>query len=156
MKEFLTCMILVCLLSTSYAVELDLSQKTPTNSAIRSLIFPGWGQYFNGQKTKSYILVGSEIVSLASTILLFNQAEETYKKYEEKGVKNDPLYDEYSKQMDYVYIGTALSVGIWIYAIVDAYLVCDRQMKGQTSSVFRNIDFVFSKNETKFQYKIIF
>ena len=148
--------ILVCFLSTSYGVEIDLSQRTPVNSAIRSALFPGWGQYFNEQKTKGYILMGSEVVTLTATILLYNQAEETYKKYEEKGVKNDPLYDEYSKQMDYVTFGSVLCAGIWIYSIVDAYLVCDRQMKGEKFSIFRNIDFILSRNEAKFGYKIMF
>ncbi|MFN3967046.1 MAG: DUF5683 domain-containing protein [Endomicrobiia bacterium] len=138
------------------SVELNLSAKTPTNSAIHSAIFPGWGQYFNGQKTKGYVLMGSEIVTLTSTILLYNHAEETYKKYEEKGLRNDPLYDEYSKQMDYVYVGIAISVGIWLYSIVDAYLVCDKQLKGQTVSIFRNIEFTVSRNKAKLEYKILF
>ncbi len=157
MKKLLIFVVCSCLIYQAKnlpAVELDLSQKTPTNSAIRSAIFPGWGQYFNGQKNKGYILMGSEFVSLTTTILLYNQAEETYKKYEEKGVKNDPLYDEYSTQMDYVYIGTAVSIGIWIYAIVDAYLVCDKQMKGKSTSILEKIDFKFSDSRVDFRYNI--
>ncbi len=121
--------VLVMLLNTALmfpsisAQEIDFSQKTPLNAAIRSAILPGWGQCFNGQKIKGYIIGGLTGLTLCSSVLMYNEAQKTYDKYLTKGVKDDPLYEEYSKQIDQTNILIFLTVSLWTYSVIDAYLV---------------------------------
>lgn len=100
----------------------SLSEPTQTNSAIRSLFLPGWGQHFNAQRTKGYIIGGSVVATLAAAYVFNAKANETYDDYVEAGIMNGPLYSDYETQSNQATAATYLCAGIWIYAIVDAYI----------------------------------
>lgn len=101
---------------------LDLSHKTPSNAAIRSAVVPGWGQYFNGDKTRAGIVAGAEAALIVSSVIMYSKADSTYSDYERKGVPDDPLYDEYKSQKKTADILLGLAIAGWVYNIVDAYL----------------------------------
>lgn len=103
-------------------LELDLSNPTPVNAALRSLFIPGWGQYFNGQKAKGASLLLATAASLTGTIVLRSRAQHTLADYHAKGLPNDPLYDKYEKQHQQSVILQGAAVGFWLFSIVDAYL----------------------------------
>lgn len=100
----------------------DFYAKTPINASLRSLVLPGWGQVFNQQKTKGYIIAGATLLSLTAAIVMYNKANDTYSEYEDKGIPDDPLYDDYSKELDTSRIFGYLTAAIWIWGVVDAYL----------------------------------
>jgi len=120
------------LLSPSLAYEepVDFSSLTPANAAIRSLLVPGWGQLFNGEKAKGYIIIAAEGVLLTGSLILYRVAENTYEKYEETGDPDSELYDRYSREItatNVLLIGAGI---LWGYAVIDAYLNSPRVRRG--------------------------
>ena len=102
-------------------VEMSFSAKTQTNAMIRSLIFPGWGQVFNGAKTKGHILMAAETASILGTVMLFSQASQKYDDYANTGVISGTSYDDYQSAYNTAMLGVGLCATIWIYGVVDAY-----------------------------------
>lgn len=98
----------------------NFKEKSPTNSALRSLILPGWGQLLNEQPTKVLIFAGAEAISIGTAFIMYSKANSTYDEYEEK--RTDALYDDYSSQIDTANMFVYLSAGIWVWNVVDAYL----------------------------------
>ncbi len=100
----------------------DFYAKTPLNASLRSVVVPGWGQFFNQQKTKGCIVAGATLLSLTTAVLMSNKANSTYSDYEAKGVANDPLYDDYSTQFNTSVMFGCITAAIWVWGAVDAYL----------------------------------
>ncbi len=115
----------------------DISAKTPVHSAVRSLIIPGWGQCFNEQKTKGYIIGCAALVTLAGSSLLYTKANNTYNDYENAGLKNGPIYSDYQNQQNQAMIVSFVCAGVWIYGIIDAYINGkDTVPSAQSTSIF--------------------
>lgn len=53
----------------SVATKTD-SVKSPQGAMLRSLIFPGWGQWYNGHRLKAVVVFGAEVGLLANSIYL--------------------------------------------------------------------------------------
>ncbi|MFH1784639.1 MAG: DUF5683 domain-containing protein [bacterium] len=98
--------------------ETGFSAWTPKNAALRSLMLPGWGQFFNEQPTKGYIFAGTEIILLGTTLVMYNQANSTYDDYE----NGKATYDDYSKKLDTVNMVVGVMAAVWIYNVIDAYV----------------------------------
>ncbi len=103
-------------------VELDFSEPTPGNAALRSLLLPGWGQHFNRQKAKGTSLFLATAASLTGAVILRSRAQQTLSDYRNKGLPNDPLYDKYEDQHLQSMILQGATAGFWLFAVVDAYL----------------------------------
>ncbi len=115
----------------------DFYAKTPFNAGLRSLLLPGWGQFFNQERTKGYVIAGATVLSLAAAIMMYNKANDTYNEYQDKGIRDDPLYDDYSKQLDQSRIFGYLTAGVWVWGVVDAYLFASS--RDATSKVDKEI-----------------
>lgn len=50
-------------------VDVRLDPKSRGKAAIRSLLWPGWGQFYSGQKTKGVVMTGLALVSGAAVFL---------------------------------------------------------------------------------------
>lgn len=50
-----------------------VSVKSPRGAMIRSIIFPGWGQWYNGKKLKSLIIFSAEAGCVAGYIIQNNR-----------------------------------------------------------------------------------
>ena len=46
--------------------QVRIKLKSPTGAVLRSLVFPGWGQWYNGQKLKAFLVLGIEGVLLGN------------------------------------------------------------------------------------------
>jgi hypothetical protein len=99
----------------------SFSERRPINSAVRSLILPGWGQCFNGQCTKGYIVGSLALLTLAGSYLLNDQANKTYTDYQNEGIKDSTKYDDYQTQQTQAMTASAVCAVIWIYGVIDAY-----------------------------------
>lgn len=104
-----------------YSLEINLKEHNGISAAVRSLLLPGWGQYYNEQKQKTYIIATTVSVFSVAGLYFYNDAEQTYKKYEERGLKNDPLYEEYEKKLTTANVFFTLAVLSWCYGVIDAY-----------------------------------
>jgi hypothetical protein len=49
--------------------------KNPTSAVLRSLVVPGWGQYYNGKKWKAAIVFAAEIGALGTAIYWDREAD---------------------------------------------------------------------------------
>lgn len=101
----------------------NFNTKSPLNAAARSLMLPGWGQFFNEQPTKGLIFAGAELIAIGTAFMMSSKANSTYSDYETK--RTNTMYDDYSSQINtanmFVYAGAA----IWLGNIIDAYLSAD-------------------------------
>ena len=98
--------------------ETGFSAWTPTNAMLRSLMLPGWGQFFNEQYTKGYIFAGTEVVLLSTSLMLYSQANSAYNDYE----NGTASYDDYSKKLDNTNMVVGVFAAVWIYNVIDAYI----------------------------------
>jgi hypothetical protein len=108
--------------ATSTSLSLDLGVHTPVNAALRSAIIPGWGQYFNGQETKGYIVVSGFVLTALTSYLFYSKANNTYDDYKAQGLKNGSLYSDYETQSNQAMIASFFAAGVWIYGVTDAYV----------------------------------
>lgn len=129
-----------------YPIEINLREHNGISAAVRSFLLPGWGQYYNEQKQKAYIFFGTTIIPLCTGWYFYNDAEQTYKKYEEKGLKNDPLYEEYEKKFITANIFFVISMISWGYGIIDAYL------HGENYKRKYGFEMKLHKDKTNFQF----
>lgn len=56
---------------TSRAANADTvrsKMKSPTAALLRSLVFPGWGQWYNGKRFKAFLVFGAEAGLVANTV----------------------------------------------------------------------------------------
>jgi hypothetical protein len=122
--------------------KIDLTSYTPTNAAARSLVLPGWGQWFNSQNTKAYILGSCAILGLAATIMLNSKASQTFSDYEKIGVTDDKLYSDYETQQGQAMTAGIFTAAVWIYGVIDAYVVADNfNKKKNNAGVFEKTGF---------------
>ena len=74
-------------------INVDLSPKTGTKAALRSVVVPGWGQHYGDQKTKGFIFG----VLFSGALLYFIDVEDDF-----QGKRDDYLrrLDEYDRAVD--------------------------------------------------------
>ncbi len=102
-------------------LKIDLSARTPTNMALRSVVLPGWGQHENGNTTKAYIIGGAVLFSGAAACYYFDRANTTYEEYADQGVRDNALYSDYESQYGKANALTVAAIVLWVYGIMDAY-----------------------------------
>jgi hypothetical protein len=148
MKKFLCAILVINIFLTSTnplfsstLFELNFKKHSGTSAAVRSLVLPGWGQYYNEQTKKAYIMFSATMFSLFCGIYFYNQSEQTYKKYEEKGLVESYLYKDYETQLNTANVFFVLSAISWGYNIVDAYINGEKYRKKYWSG-FENNKFV--------------
>ena len=115
----------------SISSELVVIKKYPITAAFRSMIFPGWGQFYNDKPRKGSIILTTELVLAASTIgsfVLYKQSKGHYDRATDRNTATN-YFNEMEKhsQMNWVSLG-ALS-GVWFYAIIDSYLDAKNQIQ---------------------------
>ncbi|MBI5554706.1 MAG: hypothetical protein HY920_02485 [Elusimicrobia bacterium] len=101
----------------------NFNTKSPMTAAFRSLMLPGWGQFFNEQPTKGLIFAGAELVAVGTAFMMSSKANSTYSDYETK--RTSSLYDDYSSQIDTANMFVYLAAAIWAGNVFDAYLSAD-------------------------------
>jgi hypothetical protein len=109
-------------------LNIDCSRKTPFNSGLRSFIFPGWGQAYNKQAVKGYIVGGSLALSLIYLFSLNQKANQSYNDYQKNGVIDSSQYSDYENSYNQSRNLSYLAAGIWIYGIVDAYFMAKKNI----------------------------
>ena len=100
----------------------DFKARTSVNASIRSLALPGWGQFFNEQHGKGYIILGATILTLADSFILAAKADSAYSDYTNTGVVDGPLYAEYENQQGQAALVSYICAAVWLYAVVDAFI----------------------------------
>ena len=111
--------------------ELVMIKKYPITAAFRSMLFPGWGQFYNDKPRKGSIILGSELLMAASTIssyILYKQSKDAYDRSTQRDVASDN-YSEMEKYAQINWVSLGVMGGIWLVAIVDSYIDARNQIK---------------------------
>jgi len=127
MKKLTALFIIASLFITSPAycgtISLDFSGKKEISAALRSMLMPGWGQHYNEEPVKTWVVFGLFAVTLAGAFYYNNKAFASYDKYKEFGMIDSVYYDDYESQYLTSQIFTFAAIGVWLYGMVDAYVV---------------------------------
>ncbi len=110
---------------------LVMIKKYPITAAFRSMILPGWGQFYNDKPKKGGIILGSELliaVSSISSYILYKQSKTAYERATQRDLASNKYVemDQYA-QINWASLGALSSV--WLYAIIDAYIDARKQIK---------------------------
>ncbi len=127
---------------SSSELSLNFKQHNGVSASVRSLILPGWGQYYNEQNKKAYIMFITTFLSAGISYYFYNKSDETYKKYEERGLINDSLYSDYEVQITAANVFLVLAILSWGYNVVDAYIYGERYKK-MYGLKFKNNNLIF-------------
>lgn len=104
-------------------VEDPYQQKSPAVAFWRSALFPGLGQRYVEQKTKSYILAGTEVLLLSACLYEYERTDH-YSDLLEQSTPADQaaIYDHYSQH--YQRRNTLLWINgiFWFLNAADAYV----------------------------------
>lgn len=101
----------------------NFNTHSPMNASLRSLMLPGWGQFFNEQPTKGLIFAGAELVLIGTAFMTYSSANSTYSDYETQ--RTATLYDDYSSKIDTANMFVYAAAAIWVGNVIDAYLSGD-------------------------------
>jgi tetratricopeptide (TPR) repeat protein len=112
-------------LDAAQTAKLNAMPKDWAQPLWRSAILPGWGQGYNGQSTKGWILGGTELVLAVTTIstdLIGTQAENKYLGLGpglSQGAYNSP-YDTWSEMANINHIAYIAFGLVYAYTLIDA------------------------------------
>ena len=110
---------------------LVMIKKYPITAAFRSMIFPGWGQFYNDRPKKGGIILGAELLFAGSAIsnyILYKQSKAAYDRATQRDIASDKYIEmEQYAQINWVSLGAMSS--IWLYAVIDAYIDARKQIK---------------------------
>jgi tetratricopeptide (TPR) repeat protein len=91
----------------------------------RSLVVPGWGQWYNDQHTKAWILGGATWVCFAGTLgtyIIGSGAQAQYEGLTDPNADYNTPYNTWDQMATMNHIFYITWVALWTYDIVDAYL----------------------------------
>ena len=131
---------------------IDCTHYSALNAAARSALMPGWGQGWNGQKTKGWIVFGIFAGSVTGCILFNREAENNYSDYEKIGSIDGSKYDDYKDNLNISRILGGVALATWIYAVVDAYFVG----KSKENMYVKHFDVNYSEDGFMVRYKTRF
>lgn len=107
----------------------------------RSLIIPGWGQFYKKQYIRGSLFLGTEIISIASTMYFQNKYDYNLKQKSQTNILD--LQKEYSnrahKHKMYRNISIGACVAVWVWNVLDATLT-----DGRPRYIESNFDFTLN------------
>lgn len=131
--------------------KLIVTKKYALSAGYRSLLMPGWGQFYNETPTRGYVYLSATAVSLGMA-LVFNMAgEKEYQNYQKntlESVKNFDTAEEYYQYRDYALYAAA---GIWVINIIDAMITAGSQIDGNRPQSPTKLSLGLTPDATGFQ-----
>lgn len=112
-----------------------LVQDSRPAAALRSMLLPGWGQLYKGEKTKGRLLVALWGVGVAGSVISHVAREHAQDKYlsETNAAKIESRYNTFNNLHKLRNNLLIFSAGIWVYSYVDSILR-ERSPKTETSA----------------------
>ncbi|UCC81036.1 MAG: PEGA domain-containing protein [Candidatus Zixiibacteriota bacterium] len=120
------------------SVAIELSKKTRVKAMLRSIIIPGWGQVYSGEKIRGYLITSGVIATAGAIFYLdrsfdkkLNDFDKALAEYNSATAIEERIVfkSEVDKRQRDAYVAetdrnTALAVGaaLWAYNILDALL----------------------------------
>ncbi len=108
-----------------------LVQDRRAEAALRSMVLPGWGQLYKGQRAKGRLLIGVWGVAVAGTVTSHILRQQSFDTYIEAGPEDvEQRYDTFNrwhKTRNTLVLG---AIAVWVYSYLDA-LIAGGQALGQ-------------------------
>jgi TolB-like protein len=106
-------------LSSKYIVT-----KSRSDSLFRSLLIPGWGQYYNDQDAKGYVFTGVTVGLIGAAVVEHLAYKSTWDDYLNAKSKDKATlaYDKASNQRDQRDLIIGIAAGVWAVNVVDAFI----------------------------------
>ncbi len=115
--------------STPGEIRYIMLEDKRSGAALRSLVAPGWGQLYKGQKTKGYLLLTVAGASLGGVITLHiaqSQAHDAYRAAK-MPTEIESKYNTYNGLLKARNTLLLASASLWLYSYIDAALVKSRE-----------------------------
>ncbi|GEM_PF-510678 len=122
----------------NYSLNIKLSRKTKFKAAFRSILMPGWGQFYSGRKFEGVMLGLASLSSAGATLIINKYYNDKYDEYRSARTdyncassadEAELLYKVYSDKHRDVYNAETLlrtaagvTIGLWVYNILDSIL----------------------------------
>ena len=133
-------------------VDKNLIKKTPEKVKYfdhiwRSVLIPGFGQYVLGRKTKAIVIYSAFMISGAMGLYYHSKAEDKYQEYLKgsETIEVTQLYDDYLLQNQTSNTYFYITLGIWVYNIIDVLL----DVSWMNADIAQNNKVTFDPNEKK-------
>jgi TolB-like protein len=105
--------------------------RSRSGAIFRSVLIPGWGQFYNRQAWKGWVFIGTELAVFGSAIGFHVAGNQAYADYTSKtsadalgenpSAEAERLYDTASSRYRYRNVLLGVGAGIWLLNIVDAF-----------------------------------
>ncbi len=142
--------------------------RTKSGALMRSIIIPGTGQFYSGNKMWGWTWISAEVVMLGMTYLsttAFGAAEQNFNKYQtlydqtsdtdlitEYRQKKANYHDEMEAANTQLYIFGGLAAGVWLLNTVHAYIAGPNEEE-QTHIIDMNIQVAYSPSINQMQVR---
>lgn len=136
-----------------FFTQLKENNKNIRNAVFRSIVWPGWGQYYNGSYTKTAIFSSLFLTTLSAGIICYIKSESYYDKYAGiTGIETDyknKLRDNWDKYIE----NHAYSISFFVCAsIVYLYNVTDAYIDAKKPRFKPFVETSFNTLELKFRF----
>lgn len=110
-------------LDSSYLVVSTVEMKSPTGALLRSLVLPGWGQFYNRAWWKGLLVIGGEATLAAIAVRQYLKSKDYLSKAREtSGAESDYNLSQYQHyQVEAEKYGWFF-VGVLVFSMLDAYV----------------------------------
>ena len=107
-------------------------------AALRSMILPGWGQLYKGQKRKGYSLVGAWGLTAGGTLVAHILRASAENDYLDAATTDEALrlYDDFNRWHQVRNNLFLASAGIWVYSYIDALVFNAPQLENRRVNVY--------------------
>lgn len=102
----------------------DQPLRSPRGAMLRSLIIPGWGQYYNQQKTKAVILAGLQLGCAAGIVIADHRAYQNYDRANEAETETIKQHyrEQYDDNLEWKSFFKWWLILLTLYSVGDAYV----------------------------------
>jgi len=121
--------------------------RSQSEAVFRSTVVPGWGQFYNEQPLKGWIVLGVEAASIASWLYFDNLENSKYNEYlrSTDPTLSESLYEDVKRNRDLKQFGILAAGGVWFLNMADAWFFHDD--KKHISHNTKRIGLKLDKNE---------
>ncbi|MBU4443758.1 MAG: DUF5683 domain-containing protein [Candidatus Marinimicrobia bacterium] len=109
--------------------KLIVTKKYALDAAYRSLILPGWGQFYNDTPKRGTFYIGASAISIGTAVIFKIAGDRDYEKYQKNTPESVKYFDTAADKYQYRDYALYAMAGCWAMNIFDAYITAKRQLK---------------------------
>lgn len=146
--------------NTDAPVRYVVQQDPRPAAALRSMLLPGWGQYYKGEKNKAWLLAGLWTAGITGTIISHFAREEAEDRYLSE-TSPDDIVSRYNRFNTFHKLRNNLflfSAGIWLFSYIDA-MVKKQPLRNEVSTSAKHQIHIFptiSPQQTNLSIRVDF